>query len=83
MFMFMYMYIFMFIFIFFRMKDQIESSLYSQRTKISAEDKDSFSCRKSSPFNKETRKEKSLSVFFSSCSRLSLLGLLCIFLLVI
>ncbi|SOS78602.1 Plasmodium exported protein (PHISTc), unknown function [Plasmodium sp. gorilla clade G1] len=63
------------------MKDQIASSLNSQRTKISAEDKDSFSCRKSSPFNKETRKEKSLSVFFSSCSRLSLLGLLCIFLL--
>nr|SPJ13226.1 Plasmodium exported protein (PHISTc), unknown function [Plasmodium sp. DRC-Itaito] len=62
------------------MKDQIASSLNFQRTKIIADGKDSFNCRKSCPYNKETRKEKSPGMFFSS-SRLSILGLLCIFLL--
>ncbi|SOV84052.1 Plasmodium exported protein (PHISTc), unknown function [Plasmodium sp.] len=63
------------------MKDQIASSLKFQRTKISVEGKDSFNCRKSCPFNKERRKEKSTRVFFSSSSRLSVFGLLCVFLL--
>ncbi|SOV20089.1 Plasmodium exported protein (PHISTc), unknown function [Plasmodium sp. gorilla clade G2] len=60
---------------------QISSSLKFQRTKIIAEGKDSFNCRKSCSSNREMRKEKSPIMFFSSYSRLSIFWLLCIFLL--